>query len=213
MKIPPKGTLHGEIAALLLLAITFIAVSVLAERYHAALATLVTQGGILGVAAYILLTAVFVIFIIPLDIALLIPIGAVAWGPLPTALMSIAGWTLGAAIAFLIARRFGEPVVARLIGLERIRAIESRIPKRNLFWMVVLMRILVSVDILSYALGLFSAMPWRSYVVATAIGVAPFGFYFAYTGALPLWYRVAAVAFAVALATLVILRYGVRREP
>jgi uncharacterized membrane protein YdjX (TVP38/TMEM64 family) len=202
-----------QLLPLLLFAALFIAVSVLAERYHAALGVLVTQGGILSIAAYVLLTAVFVIFVIPLDIAFLIPLGAVAWGAIPTALMSIAGWTLGAAAAFLIARRFGEPVVARLIGLERIRAVELRIPKQNLFWIVALLRIFVSVDILSYALGLFSSMPLGAYLVATAIGVTPFGFYFAYTGVLPLGYRIVAVMLALALATFVIVRYGVRREP
>lgn len=205
--------MYKKIAPLLAFGAVFIAVSVLAQRYHETLASSVQQGGTLGIAAYILLTALFVIFVIPLDIVLLIPIGVVAWGPIPTALMSIVGWTLGAAIAFGIARRFGLPVVERIIGLARVREIERRIPKSNLFWMVVFLRMLVSVDILSYALGLFSSMPWSSYVLATALGVAPFGFYFAYAGALSFWYRLLAIAFAFMLAVFVFLKYGLEREP
>ncbi|MHB8660808.1 MAG: TVP38/TMEM64 family protein [Minisyncoccota bacterium] len=213
MQLMTSESSARQIAALLALAIAFVGVSVLAQRHHEVLAGFVTQGGVLGVAAYVLLTALFVVFVIPLDIALLIPIGAIVWGPIPTALMSIAGWTLGAIAAFGIARRFGLPAVERLIGLARVRAIEQRIPKRNLFLMVVFLRMLVSVDVLSYALGLFSAISWGTYVAATAIGVAPFGFYFAYAGTLPFWYRIAAVLLAFVLAGFAIIRYGISREP
>lgn len=205
--------LFKQIASLALLALVFIAVSYAAQHYKTELASVVQSGSILGPAGFILLTAVFVVFIIPLDIAFLIPIGANVWGPIPTALMSIIGWVLGAAVAFAIARKFGVGVVEKLIGLERVRVVERRIPKHNLFGSVILLRMLVSVDILSYALGLFSAMPWGQYVLATAIGVAPFGFYFSYAGTLPFWYQVAAIAIAVMLATIVLIKYGIRREP
>lgn len=204
---------YKQIIALGAFALLFLAVSFLAERYHAELAFIVREGGALGIVGFILLTAIFVVFVIPLDIALLIPIGAVVFGPAPTAVMSITGWTLGAAVAFIVARLFGRPVVERLIGLERVRVVERRIPKHNLFWGVVVLRMLVSVDILSYALGLVSDMPWGSYVLATLIGVAPFGFFFAYTGALPLLYRTLSILAAVLFAGFVFMRYGVQREP
>jgi uncharacterized membrane protein YdjX (TVP38/TMEM64 family) len=127
--------------------------------------------------------------------------------------MSITGWTLGAGCAFGIARRFGRPVVERLIGLEHVRTMEQRVPTRNLFWGVVALRMTVSVDLLSYALGLASSMSWGSYLLATAIGVAPFGFFFAYTGALPFVYRIASIIAAVALATFALLRFGIKRAP
>ena len=198
---------------LILLAIVFVAVSYLAHRYEPFISALVTNDGALSVVFFILLTATFVIFVIPLDIAFLIPIGAQVWGPLPTAYMSIVGWTIGASVAFAIARRYGTPVVERLIGLERVRMIESRIPQTNLFLMVVFLRMLVSVDILSYALGLFSRMRWSSYILATAIGVSPFGFYFTYAATLPLWYEIGAVVLALLVATLIAWRYSVVREP
>lgn len=208
-----SNSLYKQITSLVVLAVVFLVVSYFAQRYHAELALIVRSGGALGIIGFILLTAIFVVFVIPLDIVFLIPIGASVFGPIPTALMSITGWVLGSAIAFGIARQFGKPVVERLIGLERIRVVEERIPKRNLFWSVILLRLLVSVDILSYALGLFSDIRWSSYVLATAIGVAPFGFYFAYTGALPLAYRIVSIVIAVLLATVVLIKYGVRREP
>ncbi|HUX80948.1 MAG TPA: VTT domain-containing protein [Candidatus Paceibacterota bacterium] len=202
-----------QLTALLALAAVFVIASLVAEHYRSVLIGFVGTNGVFGMSAYIFLTALFVIFVIPLDIALLIPLGTIIWGPLLTALMSITGWTLGAALAFGIARRFGAPLVGRLIGFSRVRTIENRIPKKNLFLMVIFLRMLVSVDILSYALGLFSTMSWGSYIIATTIGVAPFGFYFAYTGTLPIVYRFVAIALAFFLATFAIVRYGIEREP
>lgn len=213
MKLPSRKTLVTQLLPLLGFVVVFLIVSMLTRHYHEALGMVLQQGGIFGIILFTLLTAVFVVFVIPLDIVFLIPLGAVVWGPLATAGMSIAGWVLGAAIAFTIARRLGLPVVGRMIGLSRIRAIEKRVPKSNIFWSVVFLRMLVSVDILSYALGLFSPIPWRTYLLATAIGVTPFGFYFAYAGALPFWYQLPALVAALTLATFFILRYGLAREP
>ena len=188
----------------------FILVSFIVRHYGVVLVDSIRAGGIVGLVAFVLLTAVFVICIIPLDIIVLIPVGVAVWGSVLTAFLSIAGWTLGAAIAFIIARRLGVGIVQKIVGLERIHAAEQRIPKHNLFWSVVLLRMLVSVDILSYVLGLFSVMSWRQYILATAIGVTPFGFYFAYAGALPFWYQVLAMGAALILVTVVVVRYRIR---
>ncbi len=208
-----RNILIKQTATLGVLAAIFVGVSYLAHTYQTWLADLVYAGGIVGAIGFIALTAVFVVFVIPLDLVFLIPIGAVVWGPIPTALMSITGWTLGSGIAFGIGRVFGIRVVEKLIGLERARVVERRIPKHNLFGTVILLRMLVSIDILSYALGLFTTMPWRLYILATVIGVTPFGFYFAYAGTLPFWYQIAAVAGAVMLASIVLFQYGIQREP
>ena len=199
--------------SLVALAFVFVAISYLAHQYKYELMNIIRNGGIVGLVGFVILTAIFVIFIIPLDIAFLIPIGVVVWGPILTALMSIIGWTLGAGIAFMLARQFGISLIEKLIGLERIYSVEQRIPKRNLFGLVILLRMLVSVDILSYALGLFSTMPAGQYLLATTLGVTPFGFYFAYAGALPFWYQILAIGAAIILAAVVLVKYGVEREP
>ncbi len=204
---------YKQIGSLVALALVFLIVSYFARQYSDTLAVIVRSGGVLGMLGFVLLTALFVIFVIPLDIAFLIPIGSVVFGPVPTALMSITGWALGAAVAFGIARNLGRPMVERLIGLDRVLVAEKRIPKRNLFWSVVALRMTVSVDILSYALGLASSMPWSNYVLATVIGVTPFGFFFAYTGTLPFVLRIVSIAIAVAIAAFILLRYGIQREP
>ena len=210
--MPRKKTVLyiGSLAAL---AALFVAVSYFAHANAPLLSSLIREGNGIGETSFIALTALFVVFVIPLDIVFLIPIGAVVWGPTSTALMSITGWTLGSAVAFSIARFAGLGFVGKIIGIEKVRAVEARIPKNNLFGGVVLLRMLVSVDILSYALGLFSRISWGQYIAATLIGVTPFGFYFAYAGALPLWYQIGAVVFALALTGFVVIRYGISREP
>ena len=202
-----------QVGAFGILATTFVAVSYIARANEATLASIVHGGDISSAIGFILLTALFVVFVIPLDIVFLIPLGALVWGPVPTAIMSITGWVLGSIVVLGIARSFGAPVVEKLVGLERIRSIETRIPKQNLFWTVVFLRLVIPVDILSYALGLFSTMTWRPYVLATLIGVTPFGFYFSYAGTLPFWYQVAAMGGALVLATIVLFKYGTKKNP
>lgn len=113
----------------------------------------------------------------------LIPLASSLFGPFATALISIFGYTVGAIIAFLLAQKVGRPVLRYFLPLEDIEAWERRLPRGVSFWGVVLLRMAVPVDILSYALGLLSALPLKTYTLATFIGVTPFSFIFAYGGA------------------------------
>jgi uncharacterized membrane protein YdjX (TVP38/TMEM64 family) len=185
----------------------FITASVLAHRYESTLMNLLGDGGVMSMAVFVFLTAFFVVFVIPLDIVFLIPIGTTTWGPVATALMSILGWVTGASIAFWIARARGVRIVSYLIGDARVAALRERIPQTGLFWSIVFLRMLIPVDLLSYALGLFTHMPWHAYMLATAIGVSPFGFFFAYAGTLPPWYQAAALLSAFALVTVILWQY------
>ena len=180
--------------SIFLLAGLFVAVSTVASHYQSDLAAAVSAGGVGSLVLFVLLTALFVIFFIPLDIVLLIPIGAHIWGPLVVALLSIAGWTLGSAVAFFLARRFGVALIGAFVPMQRLYEIEKKIPRTHMFFSVVVLRMAIPVDILSYALGLLSAMDFTSYIIATSIGVAPFGFVFAYAGSLPLREQLIAVA-------------------
>jgi uncharacterized membrane protein YdjX (TVP38/TMEM64 family) len=198
---------YRRVSQILVFVAAFIAASYLAHRYQSTLELLLGNGGFVSIALFIFITAVFVVFVIPLDIVFLIPLGAHLWGPVPTALMSIAGWVIGASVTFWIARTWGLPLVQYMIGEERVLEMHESVPQTNLFWSVVLLRMLIPVDILSYALGLFSRMSWQSYIVATALGVAPFGFFFSYAGTLPPWYQVTALLGAFALVFFMLFQY------
>jgi uncharacterized membrane protein YdjX (TVP38/TMEM64 family) len=113
----------------------------------------------------------------------LIPVAARVWGPVPAAILTTAGWTAGSLVAFLIARRWGYPLVRKLTSIERVKQLRRYIPE-DLFWSVVLLRMVMPMDVISYVLGLFTDMKWSRYVVATALGVAPSAFVLAFLGKL-----------------------------
>jgi uncharacterized membrane protein YdjX (TVP38/TMEM64 family) len=122
----------------------------------------------------------------------LIPVAVRAWGRVPAGLVTTAGWTTGSLVAFLIARRWGYPLVRKLTSLDRVRAMRRYIPD-NLFWSVVLVRLVFPMDVVSYVVGLFSDIGWGHYVAATALGLTPSAFLLAYLGKLPNAYEIIAV--------------------
>lgn len=118
----------------------------------------------------------------PLTVPFAVPAAAPFLGPFPAALLAILGWTLGALVAFLISRQFGRTLVAKIIDIKKLDRLEGFIPERGLFWSMVLFRMLLPVDVLSYTLGLFPRVRLVPYLVATVLGIAPFAFIFAYAG-------------------------------
>ena len=137
----------------------------------------------------------------------LIPVAARAWGRVPAALVTTAGWTLGSLIAFLIARRWGYPIVKKLTSRERIRQMGRYIPD-DLFWSIVLLRLVMPMDVMSYVLGLLTDISWSRYMLATAMGLTPSAFVLAYLGKLPNAYEIImlGVALAVIVAAILIAR-------
>ena len=81
-------------------------------------------------------------------------------------------------------RRFGKPFVEKVFSLDKLHSFENYFTNKNLFWTVVFLRMIMPVDVLSYALGLFSKIRAKSFFLSTLIGVTPFAFIFSYTGGL-----------------------------
>lgn len=139
--------------------------------------------GYIGMLGYVFISAIAIV-IAPISTFPLIPIASAMWGWILTALLSIVGWVIGSQVAFYIARHYGKPLVEKLIGLKKIQRLENNIPTQNMFWIIVLLRMTLPVDVLSYALGLFSNVKASTYFYATTLGVTPFAFLYAYTGTL-----------------------------
>ncbi len=100
----------------------------------------------------------------------------VFWG----GLLTVAGQTIAAVVCFVIARALGrEPVeaLAGKFGLETADRWFTRWGARGIF----VLRLLpgISFDVISYAAGL-TGIRFTSFVVATAVGVAPQAFLYAY---------------------------------
>jgi uncharacterized membrane protein YdjX (TVP38/TMEM64 family) len=137
-------------------------------------------GGVFFIAALVL-----AVVLAPLAALPLIPLAAALFGPLLTSLYSVIGWTVGGMIAFLIARYAGRPLLARFVSLNEMARYEHMVPQKMIFVSLVLLRMIIPVDVLSYAIGFLSTVSFATYTLATLIGVIPFSFIFAYgSGAL-----------------------------
>jgi uncharacterized membrane protein YdjX (TVP38/TMEM64 family) len=195
----------SAIVGLFMIVFLFVLASVFADRYQGEMQALVKGGAAFGMAAYVFLTAVAVV-VAPVSTLPLLPLASGMWGWVIAGILSIVGWTIGGQIAFILARRFGKPFLRKIISLERLEKYEKRVPEENMFWTVVFLRMAVPVDVLSYALGLFSRMKSVSYFFATAIGVTPFALVFAYAGTLPFLYQMEALGLALFIMFLAFLK-------
>lgn len=201
-----RNTLSAkEIFSLLLVAVIFIGVSVFTKQYGYLLKEIPFLEGYSGALIYVAITIIAVV-LAPISTMPLLPLAVSLWGNFSAAVLSITGWTAGAAIAFFLARRFGKPLVGKMVSLEKIQRIENIIPKSNVFISIVLLRMTVPVDILSYALGLFSSVQFRLYFISTLLGVTPFAFFYSYSVRLP-----AGLQFFFVILSMVILTIGYRR--
>lgn len=139
------------------------------------------QNDITGMISFILLFALVTIIAPLTAIPLVVPASAI-FGPFLTSIYSIAGWTIGAAIAFTIARHLGKPILTSFVSLEKLEKYEKYFGERVEFLGLVLLRMVLPVDLLSYAVGLLSRISFKKYILATVIGISPFAFVFAYIG-------------------------------
>lgn len=182
-----------EIMIFIIIAMTFIASSYFSLKYAGLIKEAVEIKGIAGMLVYVLLE-ISSIVIIPVTTFPLLPIAVVLWGSFLAAILNIIGWMIGAAIAFGLARRYGRPFVSRFIKTKHISRLEKLVPQKNIFWSIVILRMSIPTDVLSYILGLFTSIPMNIYLVATFFGLIPFAFIFAYSVSLSIWYQLGALA-------------------
>ncbi len=91
-------------------------------------------------------------------------------------LYTLIGEVIGGSISFLIARRFGRPVIQRLVGKPAMKQIEDFYNKRmgGFVSLAVARVVLFSVwDFLSYAAGLAESVRFRTYLFVSVV----FGFF------------------------------------
>lgn len=115
----------------------------------------------------------------------LVPLAVLAWGPVWTALWLLLGWVLGAAAAFGLGRHARPLILRQFPSVNRHADIDRLIHPRHRIGSLILLRMTFPVDVLSYALGLFSRhTTWAENAVSTALGAAPFAVLFALVPAL-----------------------------
>ena len=116
-------------------------------------------------------------------VAIIIP--PIPGGVISFALIPVLGWfwsyvyamigvTLGAVIAFYIARKFREPVVARFVPLQQLHRWEGKLSTRTEFLAFLGVRMTTGpiMDFISYVAGL-SNISFRKFLLATLIAELP----------------------------------------
>jgi len=162
--------------------------------------------GVLVMVIYVLLKITATVFA-PVSALPFIVVAVGLWGFWMAVFLTVLGWTLGGVIAFVLARKFGVPIIKRLIPLEDVYKFEEKISIGNNFWSVVFLRMVVPVDVLSYGLGLFSKIDFWKYTLATGVGVIPFAVAFAYLGEVPYVYLIIlGLGFLIGVLVLLIFR-------
>ena len=177
-----------SLLGILFIVALFIIVSYFVRQNSELVKTFIGDG-IAGILIYIL-TVIVAIVVAPISMVPFIPIASTIWGWFYAAVFSIIGWSLGAFAVFFISRKFGVPLVRKFVSFEKINKIEGKIPAEDLFFSIILLRMIIPVDVLSYAISLFTKVDFKTYASATIIGITPFAFVFSYLGVVPFIYQV-----------------------
>ncbi len=168
-----KITYLYYIAGAIVATVVFVVLSQVSQEYSGILQSYTQQAGSLGVFSYITAMAASIV-VAPLGTGFLLPVAANSWGPLWAAVYSITGWTIGSMIAFWLSKKYGLKLVKNVKTIQKLRELERAMPRRHIFLVVVLLRIALPVDLLSYALGIFSTMGYWTFFWSTVIGITPF---------------------------------------
>ncbi|GEM_PF-2625185 len=142
--------------------------------------------------------------IAPINTMPLIPLAAAVFGWWQAAIYTLIGWTLGAFVVFVISQKYGKLLIRKLVSLEKLEKYEKIIPTEHIFLNVVILRLFMPIDIVNYALGLFTNIKKSTYLIATLIGYAPLAFFVAYLGKVSIFYQVAGAL----ICTLIIIIEG-----
>jgi len=195
--------------AVIVIAVLFILVSYLVQINIGFVKNVIFWNNSLSMSLYILITMIENIFIGFTTIPL-IPIASNAWGWFLAGILTLIGWALGSFIAFFIARRFGKNFLKKFIDIKKIECYEDSIPKKNLFLDLILLRLAFPIDILSYAMGIFSKVDYKTYIITTVLGFLPYAFFYSYFGTLPLDYQIIAFIIFILILSISIL-IGIRK--
>lgn len=199
MKAKTKGIIELAVVILLFVFVTYLVQNNL-EFFQGLIEKDAT-----GIAVYFILVQIAIIFA-PLSSVPLIPIMSNIWGWQTTAIINFFAWTFGCVIVFLISRTVGVKILKKLVFLGSLHEIEKKLPTTNVFFSLIFLRMIVPVDILSYALGLLTKVRFTMFFVTTVIGIIPGVILWSYAGTVsPLYQLIIFFAFWIAIMIVLII--------
>ncbi|MFH2020394.1 MAG: VTT domain-containing protein [archaeon] len=173
----------NAVAGVLLFAAIFVAASYLVQTNSELIGRYI-HNDYTSMLFYILVLILSAV-IAPVDVLFLLPAATTSWSWHVAGALSLLGWTLGSAAVFIIARKLGTPIINRHRSLQRVNDYVKYMPKNNIFAGIVFLRIAIPIDLVSYAIALFTDIQFIPYITATFIGFLPLAFVLAYLGTLP----------------------------
>lgn len=182
----------------------FIGVSYIVQTNIEILKELILGNQFWGITIYIFLEIIATV-IAPLTTIPLIPLISAVYGWFWAGVITYVGWLAGAIIVFYISRKWGKPFVRKFMSLKEIESMEKSVSRKKKIWTLIFLRMTIPADILSYALGLFSSISWKTYIISTVIGIIPFTFLLAYIGSIPFIYQLLAFLVIGIIITIVVL--------
>jgi uncharacterized membrane protein YdjX (TVP38/TMEM64 family) len=193
MSIPPGPLRHAltwadvwpSLRAAAWVTALFVAAVWLAREYAEPIQDLLSAHARLGLLVFVVSSATAVLIPVLTNLPL-VPLAVLAWGPWWTAGLLLLGWVAGAALSFVLGRHARSWVLRHFPSVERHANIDRLIHPQHRLGSLVLLRMTFPVDVLSYALGLFSrSTTLTENAVSTTLGGAPFALLFALFPALP----------------------------
>lgn len=165
--------------------VLFGAALLLARAYAGPAQAVLAAHPRLGVAIFVATSALAVLMPLLTNLPL-VPLAVLAWGPAWTALLLLVGWAAGASIAYALGRHARPLILRRFPSVQRHAGVDRLIHPQRRMGSLILLRMTFPVDVLSYALGLFSRQTTAAEnLLSTTIGAAPFALLFAFYPALP----------------------------
>jgi len=166
----------------------------LASYYAQPVEQALHEHAVIGIALFVLTSALAVVLPFASNLPL-VPLAVLAWGPGWTAALLLIGWIAGSAFSFVLGRHTRGWILQRFPSVQRHADIDRLIHPHYRLASLISLRMTFPVDVLSYALGLFSRSTTLGEVmVSTALGAAPFAVLFAWFPTLPTWVQGAVLA-------------------
>jgi uncharacterized membrane protein YdjX (TVP38/TMEM64 family) len=186
-----------EMLGMIAVALLFLGASYGSERFASTLSEVVENGGILSSIFYILI--LIGIVLTPFASTLpLVPVAVVIWGNLFAGILTLTAWGISAFLAIIIARKIGRRLVVKVVPFRYIKEFGAMVPKSNILGGVTMLAILgAPIDIVSYAVGLFTSVKPISHALALMVGAIPFIFFLTFTATLPIVYQAYIVGFMI----------------
>ena len=113
---------------------------------------------------------------------LLVPVGVQTWGEVGCFLLLWSGWVLGGLVTYSVGRRFGRPLVRRLLPVDAAARYEALIPEGSSFLTAVMVQLAFPSDVSGYFFGLLGCRA-RVYLGALVIAELPYALGAVYLGA------------------------------